>query len=101
MIYTEDRETFERDLFNKPPHCARLAVHIGTYTCKLSPSDAEQFVKRAVDNLWDNRGKIKTAPDILRLWIAACDSVAKSRPTWMVWVNGEWVKVRAAKLRYL
>jgi hypothetical protein len=101
MIYTEDRATFIRDLFEKPPHCARLSVHTGQYTCKLKPKDAEAFVNLAVEQMWETRSKIKTAPDILRLWIAACETAARSRKMWWVWHNGSWTEVRGARLRFL
>lgn len=98
MTYTEDRETFERDLF-KPPHCARMLDHAGKFVGRLSRVDKDTFLELAMDRFWADRASIKETSDILLRWIDALRYAARTRKTWMVWYNmGGWKRVRPSQM---
>lgn len=93
MTYTEDRETFERQL-SQPPHAARLMEHAGRFVGRLDNNDKDALLKDALDKLWETRNRIKTTQDILTLWVDALAFAARRRPRWHVWSSGYdwWVK---------
>ena len=82
MIYTEDRETFERDMF-RPPFMARMLEMAGRYarchTGRLSSKDKGELFEAAVEKFWE----------------LALKAAATSRERWLVWsqvrLNHVWV----------
>jgi hypothetical protein len=92
-VYTEDRETFERQMM-QPPHAARLMEHAGRYTGRLVNADKEALLQVALDKFWETRERIKETSDILKLWIKALEFSARRRPKWHLWACGYdwWVK---------
>lgn len=94
VTYTEDRETFESQLF-RPPHAARMTDHAGHFVERLDKDDKAVLLKDALDRLWETRDQIHTAQDILRTWIKALEFAANKRPHWRTWFNvhdSRWVK---------
>src|SRR5579859_1142441 len=94
MTYTEDRETFEVQLF-RPPHAARMTEHAGYFVERLDSTDKEALLKDALDRLWETRGLIHETRDVLRTWVEALEYAAARRPRWCVWYNvceRRWVK---------
>lgn len=93
-VYTEDRETFERQMFYTPPYAARNAEHAGRYVGRLDNADKDALLKMALDRFWETREKIKETQDILRLWVGALEYAARRRPKWHLWSSGYdwWVK---------
>lgn len=98
LASTEDRETFEREIF-RPPHLARLLDITGEFTGRLDKADREFFLTRASDMFWENRAAIKVANDIPRLWVAALQELAKGRRCWRIWSGVEWRWVAYGQLR--
>lgn len=92
-IYTEDRETFERQM-SQPPHAARLMEHAGRFVGRLDNADKNALLKMALERFWNTREQIKTTQDILKLWIKALEFAALRRPNWHLWSSGYdwWVK---------
>lgn len=98
MTYTEDRHTFEAQL-RQPPHFARMLEHSGRYVGRLTKMDKESLIEIAFDRLWESRDQIKEMNDILRLWIAALNGAARTRKTWLVWLNNShWARVKGTQL---
>lgn len=93
-IYTEDRETFERQMFSTPPHAARLAERAGRFVGRLSNKDKDALLRVALDQFWETRDQINTTQDLLSLWIEALQYSARRRPRWRCWWSGrdEWIK---------
>ena len=93
VTYTEDRETFERQMMS-PPHAARLMEHAGRFIGRLDNADKEALLKDALDQFWATRDHIKEMQDILRLWVKALEHSARRRPSWRCWSSGYdwWVK---------
>lgn len=93
MTFTEDRETFERQMM-QPPHAARLMEHAGRFVGRLDNSDKEALLNMALDNFWCTRSQIKETQDILTLWVRSLEIAAKRRPKWHCWSSGYdwWVK---------
>ena len=93
LIYTEDRETFERDMM-RPPHAARLMEHAGRFVGRLDNADKDALLQTALDEFWETREQIKEMQDILRLWVKALETAARRRPRWHCWSSGYdwWVK---------
>lgn len=93
LIYTEDRETFERQMM-RPPHAARLMEHAGRFVGRLDNADKDALLKVALDEFWDTREQIETAQDILTVWVHALQYSARRRPRWHCWSSGYdwWVK---------
>lgn len=92
-VYTEDRETFERQML-QPPHAARLMDHAGRFIGRLSNTDKDMLLKDALDEFWARRDLIKESQGILLQWVKALEFAAKRRPRWHCWWSGrdEWVK---------
>lgn len=95
---TDDRDKFEREIF-KPPHLARMLTVSGEFTGRLDNQDREFFLAAAMDAFWEMRERIKVMNDIGRLWAAALETVASSRPRWRVFIShygvavgSEWVR---------
>lgn len=86
MTYTEDRETFEAQLF-RPPHAARMSEHAGYFVERLEKHDKDALLTDAVDRLWSTRGQIHETQDILRTWIKALEFAAERRTEWRTWWN--------------
>lgn len=98
MTYTEDRETFERDLL-RPPHQARMLDYAGKYVGRLTKVDKNTLLEVAIEYLWNRRDQIKETSDILTTWIAALNFAAKTRKKWLVYYNiGGWRWVRSSQL---
>lgn len=94
MTFTEDRETFEAQLF-RPPHAARMTEHAGHFTERLDKNDKNALLTMALDRFWETREQIKETQDILRLWVKALEFAAGRRPRWQTWFNvyeARWVK---------
>lgn len=87
MTYTEDRETFERDIF-RPPHVARMLEHAGRYVGSMTKADKDAFLELALDHMWERRAFIKQTSDIQRMWELALQDAARSRLRWLIWPNG-------------
>ena len=86
VTYTEDRETFERQLF-RPPHAARMTEHAGRFVERLDRDDKDALLKDALDWFWEHRGLIQETQDILRTWVKALEHAAGRRPVWRTWFN--------------
>ncbi len=88
LTYTEDRETFEREMF-RAPFMARMLEMAGRYARSprghLSGADKEAVFKGALDAFWAFRDDIRETKDILRLWEKALRTAAAARPRWLVW----------------
>ncbi|MDE2097008.1 MAG: hypothetical protein KGL39_07165 [Patescibacteria group bacterium] len=94
MTYTEDRDTFERQLF-RPPHAARMSEHAGHFVERLDKADKAALLEDALNRFWETRDQIRETRDILRTWIKALEFAARRRPRWCVWFNvyeKRWVK---------
>lgn len=93
MTFTEDRETFERQMM-RPPHAARLMEHAGRFVGRLDNKDKDALLQTALDEFWESRNQIKETQDILRLWVKALELSARRRPKWHCWSSGYdwWVK---------
>lgn len=93
MTYTEDRETFERQMY-QPPHAARLMEHAGRFVGRLSSVDKDALLRIALDEFWARRAFIKDTQDILEQWVKSLEYSARRRPRWHCWWSGrdEWVK---------
>jgi hypothetical protein len=94
LIYTEDRETFERDMF-RPPHMARMLEAAGRYSGRMGDKDRVAFFQLALDAFWALRDTVHVTADIQRNWDRALKTAATSRDRWIVWSNlnlrYEWV----------
>jgi hypothetical protein len=99
VTYTEDKETFERDIF-KPPHVARLLDALGPFVDGLTGRDRSAFITEAFDAFFLLRNGIKCVNDIYIQWGAALKLAAQSRERWLVWNPQEvaWLWVPAKKL---
>lgn len=103
MIYTEDRATFERDMF-RPPFMARLLDIAGRYAhCpagRISADDKEELYKLALDKFWELRDTVRFSNDVYRVWENALKAAAATREKWLVWsqVQLAYVWVRANQL---
>lgn len=93
MTFTEDRETFERQMM-APPHAARLMDHAGRFIGRLDNTDKQAFLEMALDEFWARRDLIKATQDILLQWVKSLEFAAKRRPQWHCWSSGYdwWVK---------
>ncbi len=98
VIFTEDREVFERQLF-RPPHAARMSEHAGRFTSRLDDADKTALLKDALDQFWEKRSQIQQTQDILRKWIEALEYAAARRPRWQCAISHfgrkvgvEWVR---------
>lgn len=94
MIYTEDRDTFEREMF-RPPHAARMLEATRRYAGRMGDKDRGDFFQAALDAFWALRDTVRATADIRRNWERALKTAAQSRDRWLVW-NGvelryEWV----------
>lgn len=94
MNYTENRDTFERQMLQTPPHAARLAEHAGRFVGRLDNADKEFLLNGALDRFWETREQIKETQDVLKLWVKALEYSARRRPKWHCWSSGYdwWVK---------
>ena len=98
MTYTEDRETFERDMF-RPPFMARMLEMAGRYArChagRLSSKDKGELFEVAVEKFWQLRDTVRSSNDVYRVWELALKAAATSRERWLVWsqvhLNHVWV----------
>ncbi len=98
MTYTEDRETFERDL-RKPPHFARMCEHAGRFTGRLTKVDRDTFLEMAYERLWCDRSNIRETSDILLRWIDALRYAARTRKRWLIYYPlGGWRWARSSQL---
>jgi|ERR1700674_1351916 len=95
MIYTEDRDTFARDLF-RPPFLARMIEDAGRYTGRMSQEDRDWVIELALDRFWELRNTIYTSYGLRDRWIDALNYAVASRPRWRIWygwvLEFEWVK---------
>ncbi len=97
MTYTEDRDTFEREMF-RPPHAARMLEATRRYAARMGAKDRGEFFQAALDAFWALRDTVRVTDDIRRNWERALKTAAVSRSRWLVW-NGlelryEWVRGR-------
>lgn len=99
MTYSEDRDTFERDIF-RPPYLARMLERTGQYSGQMRPADRDMFTRVALEEFWWLRGKIKVSNDITRVWEKALRHAALSRPLWWVWSGTEaaWLQIPGKRL---
>lgn len=95
---TEDRETFEREIF-RPPHLARLLDITGEFTGRLDGKDRNYFIARTMVHFWEKRAGIKVQNDISRIWAETMQQVAYARPSWEIWSGVEWRRVTPGQLR--
>jgi len=86
MAGLTEREKFEADLF-RPPHAARMTEHAGRFVERLDKEDKNMLLTTALDRLWETRKEIKTAQDVLRVWVKALEYAATRRPVWRTWFN--------------
>lgn len=96
MIYTEDREQFERDIL-RPGRFVRLAERAGPYIDGMDQPDKAYFLETALDVMWDRRAEVESTSGLLKLWDEALETAAFSRPRWLVSVGlvhetRQWVK---------
>lgn len=92
------REEFEK-LLSRPPHAARMSEHAGHYVERLDKADRNALLSMAVERMWELRGEIKEAQDILKTWLKALEYAARRRAYWVEWFNVyESRKVPSSKL---
>src|ERR1700675_769846 len=94
MIYTEDREQFERDILH-PGRFARLLERAGRYIDGLQ--DKEAFLETALDIMWERRSEVQNANGLLAMWDEALSTAALTRSRWLVHTGPalertEWVR---------
>lgn len=87
MTYTEDRETFERDIF-RPPHVARMLEQAGRFVGAMTKADKDALLGIALANMWELRNDITCASSISIVWNASLKLAARSRDRWLIWPNG-------------
>lgn len=80
LIYTEDRETFERDIFM--PRFALLVEHASYYTRRMDNIDSCYFFETARLKFWQKRNEILDSTDILRVWVEALKQTAREEYEW-------------------
>ena len=86
VIYTEDRDTFERDMF-RPPHAARMLEATGLFTGRMRDADKEAFLELALDTFWALRNTIHNCADIQKNWLRALKTAALSRDKWLLFTS--------------
>jgi hypothetical protein len=97
MKYTENRDTFERQMMG-PPHAARMMEHAGRFVGRLDNADRAALLQDALDKFWETRDAIKETADILKLWLKALEFAARRRPKWHCWSSGYDWWVRSSQL---
>ena len=99
VTYTEDRVTFERDIF-RPPYLARMLERAGVYVGAMNQRDRDFFAQIAMEQFWWLRERVKVANDITRVWELALRYAALTRKTWKVWssVEAAWVTTPGKRL---
>jgi hypothetical protein len=96
MIYTEDRQTFEDQIF-QPPRTARMLAEAARYTSRMETVDRDAFMRVAFERFFDLREKFRDASDIRKYWVEALNQAAATRPFWKIWFTWhefKWVKGR-------
>lgn len=84
-IYTEDRETFEREMFAQ----RRLAImfeHASYYTRRMSVESSFAFFEAARIEFWKLRNEIPNH-GIFPCWYKALQRAAMTRPHWWFWFS--------------
>jgi hypothetical protein len=94
MIYTEDRATFEDQIF-QPPRTARLMAEASRYVSRMEAADRDAFMRTAFERFYELRNKIQTSDGIRRYWVEALNQTAATRPFWKIWFTWhefKWVR---------
>ena len=94
MIYTEDRATFEDQMF-QPPRTARMMAEAARYTSRMDSADRESFMRLTFQRFFELRDRILVASDIRKYWVEALNWAAASRSFWKIWFTWhefKWVK---------
>jgi hypothetical protein len=94
MTYTEDRATFEDQIF-QPPRTARLMAEASRYVSRMEAADREAFMRITFERFYELRNMLKCSDDIRRYWIVALNAAAATRQFWKIWFTWheyKWVK---------
>ena len=88
LIFTEDRETFERMLLvgdPKRPHTARIAGHASRFVGGMNSKTRDRFLESAVDFAWDNRASYNPQYEALEMFWSRClEAAALTRDKWLI-----------------
>ena len=88
MIYTEDRETFERSLLvgdPKRPHTARMAGRAQKFIGGMADKTRDFFLETALDFAWTNRYSYNPQYEALEMyWTRCLKGAAMTRDKWLV-----------------
>ena len=79
-IYTEDRETFERQML-QPPHAARLMEHAGRFVGRLDSKDKDALLKVWLES--ETKAAITSVRNLIR-------EIAKTK--FAIMVGHTWFK---------
>ena len=88
MIFSEDRETFERMLLvgdPKRPHTARMAGRAAKFIGGMGSRTRDVFLETAMDFAWNNRHSFNTQYEALEMfWTRSLKAAALTRDKWLV-----------------
>ena len=88
MIYTEDRETFERMLLVgdiKRPHTARMAGRAQKFIGGMADRTRDYFLEAALDFAWANRNSYNPQYEALEMfWTRSLKAAALTRDKWLI-----------------
>ncbi len=88
VIYTEDRETFERMLLvgnPKHPHTARMVGHAARFIGGMSNKTRDRFLETSIDFAWANRNTYNPQYEALEMfWVRCLEATALTRDKWLV-----------------
>ena len=87
MIFTENREEFERMLLvgdPKRPHTARMAGRAQKFIGGMDSRTRDQFLETALDFAWANRHSFNTQYEALEMfWTRSLRAAALTRDKWL------------------
>ena len=88
LIFTEDRETFERCLLvgdPKRPHTARMAGRAAKFIGGMSDKTRDAFLEAALDFAWAHRLTFNPQYEAIEMfWTRSLRAAALTRDKWLV-----------------
>ncbi len=88
LIFTEDRETFERCLLvgdPKRPHTARMAGRAAKFIGGMSDKTRDAFLEAALDFAWTHRLTYNPQYEAIEMfWTRSLRGAALTRDKWLV-----------------
>ena len=88
LIFTEDREAFERMLLvgdPKRPHTARMAERAKKFMGGMADKTRDYFLETAIDFAWQNRHSYNPQYEALEMfWARSLRAAALTRDKWLV-----------------